>query len=413
MRADYLKFALANEIFAIQPSIMQKAVEYLENNAPNALALEQVANDSVTYEEKDNLAIISIEGAMYKKSMGGLCMSVASYPDIIKSIDRAEANSAIQKILFYVDTPGGAVAGLDEVAERIFTSPKETITLYSNLGASAGIYAFTASDKVYAASKNTELGSIGTIVSAYVDKTNDDKKITVVSKNAPNKVFNWNEEGIQKLQSKLDQHEKYFFEAVERHTGFTQDRIISVFNAGDTIFAEKALEEGFINGIISLNELTNNLVGKAVPTSDNRNKPANTIKKEQSMAISKEDILASEEYLSLQASHKAEVDGLKVSHEDALAKAVSAEVEAKVNDFRSMAKEIFAMSFERGLDKEFSISLLDTKSLVEAKAKLVDNMSSVGAIAAKETEVIVEQTQKNKLNERCQALGVTFIGKGE
>ena len=96
MRSDLLKFAISNEIFAIEPNILQKAIEYLDNNAPHSISVEQVANNSVAYEEKDSLAIVSIEGAMYKKSMSGLCMSVASYPDIIKAIDKAESNKQIK-----------------------------------------------------------------------------------------------------------------------------------------------------------------------------------------------------------------------------------------------------------------------------------------------------------------------------
>lgn len=390
MRGDILKFAISNEVFAIEPNILQKAIEFLDNigitdNAsPHSISVEQVAKNSVTYEEKDTLAIISIEGAMYKKSMSGLCMSVASYPDIIKAIDKAESNKLIKSILFRVDTPGGAVAGLDELEERIYTSPLKTYTLYENLGASAGIYAFTASDEIYAASKNTELGSIGTIVQTWLDKESENKKITIVSQNAPNKVFNLNEDGIKKLENKLNQYEAYFMQVVEKNTGFSKEKIISVFNSGDTIFAEKALEEGFISDIISFNELTNKLVAKAVPTSVNSNKPANNIKKEKSMEISKEDILASAEYLELQASHKAEVEKLSASHTDAIAQAVLSTKEETEKQFRGMAKEVIAMSLDKGLSKDLAVSLMDAIDLVSAKAMLVDNMTSEGAIGGKQ-----------------------------
>lgn len=384
MRSDILKFAISNEVFAIEPNILQKAIEFLDNNAPHSISVEQVAKNSVTYEEKDTLAIISIEGAMYKKGMSGLCMSVASYPDIIKAIDKAESNKQIKSILFRVDTPGGAVAGLDELEERIYTSPLKTYTLYENLGASAGIYAFTASDEIYAASKNTELGSIGTIVQPYLDKESENKKITIVSQNAPNKIFNLDEDGIKKLQNKLNQYEEYFMQVVEKNTGFNKEKIISVFNSGDTIFAEKALEEGFISDIISFNELTNKLVAKAVPTSVNSNKPANNIKKEKSMEISKEDILASAEYLELQASHKAEVEKLTASHTDAIAQAVLSTKEETEKQFRGMAKEVIAMSLDKGLSKDLAVSLMDATDLVSAKAMLVDNMTSEGAIGGKQ-----------------------------
>ncbi len=409
MRSDILKFAISNEVFAIEPNILQKAIEFLDNNAPHSISVEQVASNSVTYEEKDSLAIISIEGAMYKKSMSGLCMSVASYPDIIKAIDKAESNKLIKSILFRVDTPGGAVAGLDELEERIYTSPLKTYTLYENLGASAGIYAFTASDEIYAASKNTELGSIGTIISTYLDKESENKKITIVSQNAPNKVFNLNEDGIAKLQEKLNQYEENFMQIVEKNTGFNKEKIISVFNSGDTIFAEKALEENFISGIMSFNELTNKLVAKAVPTSVNSNKPANNIKKEKSMEISKKDILASAEYLELQASHKAEVEKLTASHTDAIAQAVLSTKEETEKQFRGMAKEVIAMSLDKGLSKDLAVSLMDATDLVSAKAMLVDSMTSEGAIGGKQES----KPETDTIQAKASAHGIYIAKKGD
>jgi len=383
-KLEHIKFALSNGIFAVHESVMQSALDFLQGENISAIAPEERANNSVVYTEMGTLAIIDIEGAMYKKNIGGFCMSVLSYPDIISKIDEAEANPKITDIMFWVDTPGGDINGLDELTDRIYTSPKTTHTLYKNGGYSAGIYAFTASDYKYASSKNTKLGSIGVVLNISVPKEGGGETLTIYSKNAENKGLKLDEKGKASLQAQIDKHEENFYEIVERNTGFNAERIKTVFNNGDIIFAEKALEEGFISDIISFNELTNKLVAKAVPTSVNSNKPANYIKKEKSMEISKEDILASAEYLELQASHKTEVEKLTASHKDAITQAVSLAVETNTKEFRDMAKEVVAMSLEKGLSKDLAVSLMDATDLVSAKAMLVDSMTSEGAIGGKQ-----------------------------
>ena len=42
----------------------------------------------------------------------------------------------------------------------------------------------------------------------------------------------------------------------------------------------------------------------------------------------------------------------------------------------NLSKEIFLMAFERGLDKETALSMLDKSSLESAKAFMVDNMTT-------------------------------------
>ena len=229
-RREHIKFALLNGVFAIHKPIMQSAIDFLEGKEIAAIAMEERGNDSVAYKELDSLAIIDIEGAMYKKDIGGFCMSVLSYPDIIAKIDQAEANPKITDILFWVDTPGGDINGLDELTDRIYTSPKTTHTLYKNGGYSAGIYAFTASDYIYAASKNTKLGSIGVVLNITIPKEGGGETLTMYSKNAENKGLTLDEKGIASLQSQIDKHEENFYSIVERNTGFNAERIKTVFN---------------------------------------------------------------------------------------------------------------------------------------------------------------------------------------
>ena len=248
-RGDFIKADLLNQAFILCPAKMQT---YMNVLSEGAIRTEEVgvANNNVVYTVVDNVAIIAIDGAMYKKEFKGACgESVVAYPNIIKAINIAEADNNINTILFRVDTGGGSVAGAEEVRFRIKNSPKKTITFYENLGASGGIWIFTASDEIYAA-PTTWLGSIGVVV-AYEeeDPETKNKKIELVSKNAPNKRCSTNGDCREKMQIMIDEIEKDFFMVLEENTGFKQEQLVEIFQNGGIIKAEIAKEKGFIKDI--------------------------------------------------------------------------------------------------------------------------------------------------------------------
>lgn len=248
-RGNFIKADLLNQAFILCPAKMQT---YMNALSDGAMRTEQVgvANNNVVYTVIDNIAVIAIDGAMYKKEFKGACgESVVAYPNIVKAIDMAEADNNIDTILFRVDTGGGSVAGAEEVRYRIKSSIKKTITFYENLGASGGIWIFTASDEIYAA-PTTWLGSIGVVV-AYEeeDPETKNKKIELVSKNAPNKRCSTNGNCKEKMQVMIDEIEKDFFMVLKENTGFKQEQLVEIFQNGGIIKAEIAKEKGFIKDI--------------------------------------------------------------------------------------------------------------------------------------------------------------------
>jgi ClpP class serine protease len=286
-RGDFIKADLLNQAFILCPAKMQT---YMNVLSEGAIRTEEVgiANNNVVYTVVDNVAIIAIDGAMYKKEFRGACgESVVAYPNIIKAINIAEADNNINTILFRVDTGGGSVAGAEEVRFRIKNSPKKTITFYENLGASGGIWIFTASDEIYAA-PTTWLGSIGVVV-AYEeeDPETKNKKIELVSKNAPNKRCSTNGDCKEKMQLMIDEIEKDFFIVLEENTGFKQEQLVEIFQNGGIIKAEIAKEKGFIKDIrqfsVLLGDIKSNKGVRMPGTSpdDNsanvENKPSNTL----------------------------------------------------------------------------------------------------------------------------------------
>ena len=66
MRTDILKAQMANQPFAIREKDLAMYEDALNNNAPHAEVLGNSASESVTLELLKHLAVIEVDGAMWK-----------------------------------------------------------------------------------------------------------------------------------------------------------------------------------------------------------------------------------------------------------------------------------------------------------------------------------------------------------
>ena len=413
MRSDFLKLGLLKEEFLLHPNIMQDLYKIFQNQEPLFASVEKIANNSVTYEIVKNVAVISVDGAMYKKDMGGMCMSVASYQVIMQYIKQAEDDENVEKILFRVTTVGGTAAGIDPLEEMIANCKKETAVIFEDVGASAGIYAFSACDKMYA-SEMTEVGSIG-VVSGFLKNKGDDEVEYITSSRAKNKITDiTTKEGREKYLNKLNKREEKFYSIVEKNTGFTAEKIQEVFDNGDTIFAQDAYEAGFLQGVTTFQILLDNMTGEINTLGVNPASATQAIKIEKLSQGEKMDKKYSEEeYKALQATHAEALKTLGVSHQESLTakdkeykEALSTVVAGQVE----LSKNIVSMAFERGLEKNVVLEMLTKTDLDSAKLHMVDtfstNVNTQPSVDAKVNEKEDEQKFKN----RCQAVGITFVG---
>lgn len=245
---------LTGNIFATTPEALEQMIEIVQSG-DTIEAFEPSSNELTMY---GNIAVIDVNGPMVKR--GGMFVNMCgatSYSKISEQIDKA---SGADTIVFRVDTPGGDIAGADDLALKIKGLSQRTITLYEDLGASAGAWIFSASDEVYA-NKTAQLGSIG-VVAAFRYRGEDGETIKVVSSNAENKVCDSKDACAAKLKSRVDEIESVFYERLNQFRGLSRDDIINGFNRGGLISAQKAKEIGFIDGIETFDSLLNKLKGE-------------------------------------------------------------------------------------------------------------------------------------------------------
>lgn len=255
MRTDQITAMLDGGYFAVQEQYLQTLINTINAGALSKTETDSSVSPSHSYSVVGDVAVISIDGVMIKKntSINALCGGFVAYDTIEGYITKAENDDKVKKVVFRVDTRGGDVLGVDNLGERIYDLKKPTLTYYDNIGASAGVWAFSASDGLYA-SKITNVGSIG-VLTTYIDKKKEDKsisnKVMLMSHNAENKVCTLSKDCKDKAQSKIDEYESVFLERVSRNTGMSPEEIVQGFDKGGVLIADKAESIGFLDGVMS------------------------------------------------------------------------------------------------------------------------------------------------------------------
>ncbi len=122
-----------------------------------------IASDSAP--TTGNVAVIPIKGVIMIDNEDSLfATSVASSTDIVKLIEKAEADPSIQAIVFDINSPGGAPVASAEISRGIKEANKTTVAVIREVGASGAYWAASAADHIIA-NEVSITGSIGVLAS--------------------------------------------------------------------------------------------------------------------------------------------------------------------------------------------------------------------------------------------------------
>ena len=109
-----------------------------------------------------SVAIVNVFGVINQRASGDLSTESASTEKISAAIRGAHANSRVSRILLNVDSPGGGVYGVAELASEIMRlrGPKPMVAQANSLMASAAYWIGSACDELVC-TPSGEIGSIG------------------------------------------------------------------------------------------------------------------------------------------------------------------------------------------------------------------------------------------------------------
>ena len=359
-----------------------------------AKLLPATASKGLSYEIQNGIAIIGIDGAMVKAhtSMSADCgVQAISYYDITKAIKQAENDPAVNTIVFKVDTVGGDVADAGATSDIIRNLTKPAYTYYNNIGASAGVLIFSAAKDGLYASESTQIGSIGVVSIMEKDDGNNKKTIEIVSSDAPNKRCSDPDSCIAQRLQMVNEYQEFFFKTLERNVNFSREQIIAGFNAGGMIFADKALEIGFLKGVMPFDEFLSTISASMPANSKNsRTFKSGAIMDEETRVAGLEALLAAkrEEVIALQGEN----EKLKAKLEETtnIAMLVAKMEISDVDTVKTMMSQGFAEAALTAVGKRTIASGAVAKGDIETG----DNKAE--ALKAEEAAIMEQLREKNK-----------------
>ena len=217
-------------------------------------------------------AVLSIVGILDQRegwlTMLGLGVSCDS---ISAALNDALNDESVRRIVFDIDSPGGSVAGVIELADQIFAAraKKPIVAVANSLAASAAFWLGSQASRMYM-SPGAEVGSIGVYV-AHEDCSqalaDSGVAVTLVSAgrfkteahpfgplDAAAKAF---------MQTRVNDYHSAFTKAVARGRGVPIDAVRSGMGLGRTLGAAQAMAERMVDGVMSFGEVMSGGLGAA------------------------------------------------------------------------------------------------------------------------------------------------------
>ncbi len=113
----------------------------------------------------EKTAVIEIHGILTKKPGAfDVFLGMTSYEQIEEQITQALADSSIETIILEIDSPGGEVNGIFDLADFIYESrAKKRIVALANDDAYSAAYAIASSAEKIFLTRTSGVGSIGVI----------------------------------------------------------------------------------------------------------------------------------------------------------------------------------------------------------------------------------------------------------
>ena len=173
------------------------------------------------------------------------------------------ADDTVGQILIDIDSPGGSVYGVAELASEIVKAraQKPVIAVANSLAASAAYWIGCSASEFYV-TPGGEVGSIG-VWQAHFDYSEalkeDGVKPTLISagkyKVEGNPYVPLDEQAQAFMQSRVDDYYNAFVEAVAIGRGFSVNDVRTGMGEGRVLGADAALSQNMVDGIASFDDV--------------------------------------------------------------------------------------------------------------------------------------------------------------
>lgn len=229
---------------------------------------------------KQKIGIIPVMGPIDQRTSPELEKSGGTPCDFIgAAFDALLQNPAIGAIVLRMDTPGGSVSGIEELASKIVKArgQKPIYAHVDSMAASAGYWLASAADMIVC-TPGGEVGSVGVFI-AHVDQSaaleQDGLSVTLIHAGKNKVEFSpyapLSDDAKAELQGRVNDIYSRFTGALSSNLNVPIAKVRSDFGEGRTVSAQKALSLGMVHRVLSWDDFISKLMGGA-------SQPANSSK---------------------------------------------------------------------------------------------------------------------------------------
>jgi signal peptide peptidase SppA len=259
----FLSWCLATP-WALMPERMSAYAAVLAHRAAGDAASPEAAapRGRSSGARSGGIAVIPVYGTIVQRaSQLDMCEGGTSTQQISNALADANADDSVAQILLDIDSPGGSVYGVQELAAEIAASKKPVIALANSLAASAAYWIGAAASEFHV-TPGGEVGSIG-VWTAHQDisKALEDAgvKITLISagefkvEGNPYAPLSADAQGF--MQSRIDDYYAAFTSGVAKGRKVSVADVRGNMGKGRVFGADQAKSAGMVDSISTLDQV--------------------------------------------------------------------------------------------------------------------------------------------------------------
>jgi len=202
-----------------------------------------------------------------------------------KALKAALQDGGVSQILIDIDSPGGSVYGVAELADEILAARKikPIVAIANSMAASAAYWIGCSASELYV-TPGGEVGSIGVWqahqdMSAALDAAG--VKTTLISagkyKTEGNPYKPLDEDAIVYFQSRVDDYYNAFLDAVSKGRGVAHGAVSEDMGQGRVLGADAALSARMVDGIATMPEVIRKMQKATKPAVSKLNQARNAM----------------------------------------------------------------------------------------------------------------------------------------
>ena len=220
-----------------------------------------LANDQQQYSVREGgIAVLPIEGVMAPKA--NLFMQIsggASTQMLTRQVDSALADSRVKGLVLSIDSPGGSVFGMAELAAAVHEAAKikPVVAVSDGSIASAAYYVGSAANAVYLSGPVVHAGSIGIVSRLGISQANPESMEFTRGKYKRGGINGAqpDSEYLAYYEAQLDHLYTVFVDAVAQHRGVSSDDVLAHMADGRTFIGQQAIDAGLADGFATVDAI--------------------------------------------------------------------------------------------------------------------------------------------------------------